>query len=319
MEFADGVKEFVKPAIKLIETVAKGVGTLYEPTKTRRMAEARAYEITTISDAVRSNMDVPIVYNPENGIIVDASNFQELAKRAGERFLFHEITKQQNIESVITKAHLELEGEENVPNEPVDQDWVLRFFNSVGEISNEQIQNLWAKVLSGEVKKPGSFSLRTLQALSILSPKEAEAFERVAHFSMNMQGNFNFLYGGNSMLAVKHGFNGEALTLGDIGLILEDQLYLRTAKQGDILFKTTNMVCAIKNNVPEEFGFRVIGFTSVATELLKLISIEPNENYIIDCAKAISALNPKVVLTMHRILKTEGRDIIIDDSCDLLL
>ena len=47
--------------------------------------------------------------------------------------------------------------EENGAN--FDFDWFVRFFEASGNISNEQMQELWARVLAGEVNTPGTFFL----------------------------------------------------------------------------------------------------------------------------------------------------------------
>lgn len=43
------------------------------------MAEAKAYELKLIADAVRNNSDVPIVYD-STGVSIDTSNYEEIAK-----------------------------------------------------------------------------------------------------------------------------------------------------------------------------------------------------------------------------------------------
>jgi len=306
MSIADGVKAFVEPANKLIETVSRGIGTLYEPNKIRRMADAKAYEIEKISSAVRSNMDMPIIYNPENGVIVDASNFNELAERAGKRFLFHEITKQQNIDSVVSKAHDELKDVGDIPSDPVEQDWVLRFFNSVGEVSNEQMQNLWAKVLSGEVKKPGSFSLRTLNLLSSLSKKEADTIKEIAPYSINRHG-VNFICG-DVDLHSKYNYSKHLITLYDCGILAES---LTTALTGvvdknSVFLMAAGIALLSNSNNPIGYNISVIRFTPVGSELLKLFSFEQNKNYFIECFKKLKTQHPHLLLTGHNTLKFMG-------------
>ena len=53
----------VQPANKLIDAVAGAIGKAYEPRHIRKMADAKAYEIKTISDELRNNADLPIVYD----------------------------------------------------------------------------------------------------------------------------------------------------------------------------------------------------------------------------------------------------------------
>jgi len=318
MGVAEGVKAFVEPTIKLLETVSRGVGTLYEPRKIRKLAEARTYEINVISEAVRSNMDIPIVYNPENGVVIDASKFQEMSERAGKRFLFHEITKQQNIDSVVDKAYLELEGDESVSSDPVGQDWILRFFNSVGEVSNKQMQALWAKVLSGEVRKPGSFSLRTLLLLNTLSELEAEALKRIAPFSIT-HSNASFLYGDVDIIH-KYGFGRDMIVLCDCGLIAES---MTTALIGTIDKKTSfitaaNIALICHNSEPEKYSVNVQRFTPAGRELLKLFTFEQNREYVIECFRKIKKQHPKLSMTAHDIINIINNNVVYEQDYDLL-
>ena len=50
-----------------------------------------------------------------------------------------------------------------------DLDWFIRFFDAASKISNEELQELWARVLRGEFESKGSFSLRTIETLRNMS------------------------------------------------------------------------------------------------------------------------------------------------------
>lgn len=47
------------------------------------------------------------------------------------------------------------------------------------EISNEEMQNLIAKIIAGEYNNPGTYSMSTLQMLKSLGKKEVELFEQI--------------------------------------------------------------------------------------------------------------------------------------------
>lgn len=170
-----------KGAQKLLDTIALGVGKFCEPWHVQRMATAKAKEIEIISDAISQNICLPISYN--NGEIhINAEDANQLATRAQNRALYQEMRKQQNIENVIAKAYNELKGVDVVSEKPVAPDWVNEFFNRVANISNEQMQTLWAKLLAGEVQQPGQFSMRTLGTLKNLSQEEATLFSRITPY-----------------------------------------------------------------------------------------------------------------------------------------
>jgi hypothetical protein len=51
--------------------------------------------------------------------------------------------------------------------------------------SSDELRQIWSRVLSGEIRKPNSFSLKTLQFLSVLDQPIAEAAEVLLSWSFN--------------------------------------------------------------------------------------------------------------------------------------
>lgn len=189
-----------EPLTKLIETVSSGIGKVYEPWHIKRMAKAKSKELELISGVVNDNLQLPTRY--ENGnITIDTTNANELVQRAQNRFLFQEMKKQQNIESVIAVAYSELEDTTSVNDTPVDSDWIGAFFDSVSNVSTEQMQVLWGKLLAGEVQHPGSFSLRTLNVLKNLTQNEANIFKEIAPFVLRCPGDEENTYEDYFLLA----------------------------------------------------------------------------------------------------------------------
>ena len=149
-----------KPATKLIETVAGAIGTLFEPRRIRRRAKARA-----AADVMRMK-----------GKIAAA----ELAERAAHRAQVREVNRQRNLEAIIGRAIPQLPA--NVDTTPVDPDWTSAFIDCAQDVSDEEMQSLWARILAGEVAEPGSFSRRTLAAVRVMSKVDAGRFTRFCSF-----------------------------------------------------------------------------------------------------------------------------------------
>ena len=176
MGVTEVVQAFASPIEKLIDAVSGAIGKAYEPKHIRNMADAKAYELKIISETIRNNSDVPIVYD-STGVSIDTSNYEEIAKRASSRLAYQEITKQQNIEAVIDNAYEELGTTDSVSSEPVNANWMIRFFNSVEDISDESIQKIWGRILAGEIKRPNNYSYRTLEKLKNMTQQEIEHFQ----------------------------------------------------------------------------------------------------------------------------------------------
>lgn len=77
----------------------------------------------------------------------------------------------------------EKEKHEELDNKStIDLDWLISFFEKAGEVSNEDMRRLWAKVLAGEIRKPGTFSEKSIRVLLDLDATAAYCFEHVSRF-----------------------------------------------------------------------------------------------------------------------------------------
>lgn len=151
------------PATKLIEVVSNAIGVVYEPTRIRRKAKAEA-----------------------DAALVLARNKEEVTDielRATKRLVTRELRRQENIENITRKALDALPP--NVSEKPVDPDWTFRFFEACEDISNDEMQTLWAKLLAGEVASPGKFSSRTVRVVRDLGAREANLFTTVCTYLWN--------------------------------------------------------------------------------------------------------------------------------------
>lgn len=115
---------------------------------------------------------------------IKAGQFKEVADsllRSG-KMTYTEYYKANNFLKVAKKAdefYSEMHRSENTPPATYDFDWFIRFYEAVGNISDEAMQDLWAKILAGEISRPSSYSLKTIDVLKNMSKKDAELFVRI--------------------------------------------------------------------------------------------------------------------------------------------
>ena len=98
-----------------------------------------------------------------------------MAEAVEQRILYQEEKRQRNIQDVLEKA-ADAATSTEVPDQEPDHDWTARFFSSIQDVSSEEMQTLWAKILAGEVERPGSTSTRTLSILRDLDQPTASLF-----------------------------------------------------------------------------------------------------------------------------------------------
>jgi hypothetical protein len=62
----------------------------------------------------------------------------------------------------------------------IDDDFLNSFERFCSDSSDEKMQRLWARLLAGEIRRPGSYSRRTLRALYDMDSRTADQFTRVS-------------------------------------------------------------------------------------------------------------------------------------------
>ena len=67
----------------------------------------------------------------------------------------------------------------------VDQDWLNHFASYAERASSEDVQHLWARVLAGEIRRTGTFSLSSLRLLSELDQRMATTFQSLVQYRYN--------------------------------------------------------------------------------------------------------------------------------------
>lgn len=112
----------------------------------------------------------------------------EIERRVQEPFIIQLETEKayrqySNLEHTILKAMPLITAHENrVAN---DNDVFWGFLEHSKEISNEQMQELIAKIIAGEYNTPNTYSMSTLQIIKTLGKSELELFERIGSLLVN--------------------------------------------------------------------------------------------------------------------------------------
>jgi Protein of unknown function (DUF2806). len=259
--------ELSKPATVLVEKVCNAVGIIYEPTRIRRQANADA-------DAEKIKALAGI-------------ELRDIEQRAIERFVRQETRKQNNIESITAQAASALPPNANV--EALDEDWVAHFFKQCDTVSDKEMQSLWARLLSGEATKPGTFSRRTVEFISTIDKKDATLFTAFCQFVWVIGTVTPLIYDVDSEIYMKQGINFVALKhLDAIGLISFESVsgYRKRGFPKDAVVLYFGRPTAIEfsqdagNNL--EVGHALL--TSVGSELAPICGAVQNQEFYVSVA-----------------------------------
>lgn len=71
------------------------------------------------------------------------------------------------------------EGTDFSETSGVDKDWLSRFMESAGLVSDKMVQDMWGKILAKEFEEPGSTPLNMVRILTEITPKYAQAFRKI--------------------------------------------------------------------------------------------------------------------------------------------
>lgn len=315
----------VMPIDKLIDIVSNSVGKISKSyfdkkdvdTKAyeiEKLAEARAKEMKIISAAVNENYQLTggieyieekiAICSPKEPLTEKQQAFlinASLKERMQERTNFQEAKKQLNIENVTAFAAEELRNEPPITDEPLDEDWTTRFFRIIEDVSNEEMQALWGKILAGEIKQPKSYSLRTLELIRNLCQNDADVFMKVAKFAIKSDKSY-YLYKGNNEDKLKSEFDinyKDMALLTEIGLIqpgtFVHQQFLQQPTDSERILIAGNVILfiKIKANTPT-IMMPVNVFSNAGNELMKLINPAPPMNYLSYLANSIKNENVEV-------------------------
>ena len=172
-------------------------------TETGITAETKSRTIAALDRLVGSLLDVPTAYL-ENWASRIRSEEQLTSISVGidsefEAKIMNLIADKQIIQQYINKHHviektIEELGTNAETNESHDQeispDWLNYFGGHAEKASTETARMRWAKVLAGEIRRPGSFSLRTLRFLAEVDQETAFVFAETVRFRFGKRPQF---------------------------------------------------------------------------------------------------------------------------------
>ena len=192
----------VRAIEKLVDYTASGIGStasfLFSRMVARRDAEVRritaegdaeAQRILTEGRATSMQIIAAAQAEVRSKLISPQAALQgevTIGELIAQRVQFQEEKRQANIGSVFARAAQEL-GDREVQDHEVDHDWTARFFNDLQDVSSEEMQQLWAKILAGEVERPGNTSIKTLGILKNLDKPTANLFRQFCSICVSIR------------------------------------------------------------------------------------------------------------------------------------
>lgn len=267
------------------------VGSWLLPRRARQQAEATrilsAAEADRLRIIAKGEADAAktiLEASPETDTTIELSD-----EAQSLYFGFQTQKRFKNIRQVVRGAARELEGIEVEHHRP-NPDWSARLFQDAQDVSPEQLQNLWSKILAGEIRNPGQTSLRTLNVLKNMSQQDAITFEEVSKYVIAN----TFLYSRNSF-ASHEDTPGTTLNYGKMMLMQECGLVSGSLNSSLPLNQESNpnafpyysilLLVEKGADANDDFNIPVVALTTAGQELCKTMNHEIQMSYLQDFAK----------------------------------
>lgn len=240
-----------------------------------------------------------------DGGLVSTEKQMPLEDRTQRRSRINAIRKQQNLEAIIQKSLSYCSSTE--ATDKADADWFNTFTQLAEDVSNKTMQNLWAKILAGEITQPGSFSTKTLKTFRAMSITDAKLLAKASSLSIADQAkkNIRIISGAYQTPGLLNFFNKnreQNIPLSQFSLSYADLLILA---DNHLMFIQETESSPINKRETLNFNFngkpltftaqksscvlKFYKFTPIGSELANLISDNGDEEYLQHLKTALSA------------------------------
>lgn len=258
--------------------------------------EARVLPDGTLLQLTEADSQI-ILTDDRSGRIEPTLQFRARYELAHNTIIADQLSKDLNIAKTIIFAEEELVRLGKTANEEnVGADWFQKWKQYAERVTDDQFQSLWAKVLAGEIIKPGTYSPRTLHLLHNLTAGEAKSIEEMSKFcSITHLYKTKYL---ESKLSLDF-----LMDLEEIGIITAVQteiVQVITSLNDDRFFCNLphgNRTILMHHSSPKfELTLDCYGLTKIGRELLTLCQTTPDETHLLELAQTIKEYGLKVQL-----------------------
>ncbi|WP_322354249.1 DUF2806 domain-containing protein, partial [Paratractidigestivibacter sp.] len=89
------------------------------------------------------------------------------------RSLAHQLNLEDIVEKAVNSPDLKVEADPG----GIDPEWAEKFEEHAGSKYDEDAKSMWARLLTGELNRPGTFSRKAMRILDDMEREDAEAFD----------------------------------------------------------------------------------------------------------------------------------------------
>ncbi len=174
---------------------------------------------------------------------------------------------------------------DSIPQQSIDNDWLLTWRDCASRVSSDELQQLWGKLLAGEFVSPGSFSLRTLEFIKNLSVADAHLIGRLAPFVFDS----NKIAADKKEILEKAGLSfDDLLSLQDLSVltgVIAPLITIYKSTGGPVVISAQDKKLIFPDVKDGQVEYNVFILTKLGIELLSLSESVADTEYLVAMAK----------------------------------
>ena len=186
------------------------------------------------------------------------------------------------MEDITAKALPQLD--EKAAPDSVENDWLVNFFDKSRIVSDNEMQELWSRVLAGEANTPGTYSKRTVNFLSDLDKADAELFAKLCGFGWMIGYVVPLVFDVEAEIYNKYGINFNSLShLESIGLVQFDSVaslvQRNLSKKFAVFYYGNPLTLEMPNDTGNQLKIGKVLLTKIGQELVPICGSRPVEGF----------------------------------------
>lgn len=217
----------------------------------------------------------------------------ELANRAFAQQASRILGEQVNLEDVVAVAAAELgaNGATANPSSEPDDDWLNSFRNEASQKSSEEMKYTFGKILAGEIRQPGSFSIKSVRTLGLMDLPTASLFRKFCNMTFSIPllkaatvCSLGSNAGSNSLQQFGMSFD-QLVKLQEHGLIISDfnswrDIGALVGQPIPIKMGNHQFMLSPLEGFSGDFKMHGVALTSVGRELFEIVDVEDDVAYM---------------------------------------
>ena len=270
------------PAKALLDEILNAAGVDLEHHQPKRVAKDQAKAML-----IKAQTEQKVELRRTQTKIKEA----DMLRRAKYRRVYDDIRHQANAEKLIVKTLPQL-SQQARPHD-IKPDFIANVFDRTRNVSDDDMQELWARILAGEANVPGTYSKRTVNALSDFDKFDADLFAKLCDFicvlAIDDEGSkykTPLVFDERAPIYRQHGIAFvDLLHLDGIGLIRyimdEGEMVGLSNFSGGVSVSYFDRRLVVKPGTPQNHRLSTgrVEFTRVGRELSKICSTKPVEGF----------------------------------------